>query len=103
MGVDTRAFITKSKGVIREDASIICTCLERFFRIFCTAVEKCNPSTPTPKPPTPTPTPTPNSKSHAVPIAVGCSLAALVIIVGVGYMIRRRGRRSNQAAGYRKL
>lgn len=101
MGVDTRAFITKSKGVIREDASIICTCLERFFRIFCTAVEKCNPSTPTPKPPTPTPTP--NSKSHAVPIAVGCSLAALVIIVGVGYMIRRRGRRSNQAAGYRKL
>jgi len=64
-------------------------------------VEKCNPPTP-PSTPAPTPTPTGKPESHVVAIAVGCSLAALVIIIGIGYMIGKR-RKRNQAAGYRKL
>lgn len=92
----TEAFI---KNLIRVNARRVSTVLAlRDFSVFSTIVEKCNPST-TPNPAT---TPTGKSKGHVVAIAVGCSLAALVIIVGVGYMIGRR-RRRNQAAGYRKL
>ena len=89
--------------MIRVNARRASTVLAlRNFFVFSTVVEKCNPPTAQPitqKPPT---TPTGKSKGHVVAIAVGCSLAALVIIVGIGYMIGRR-RRRNQAAGYRKL
>ena len=96
----TEAFI---KNLIRVNARRVSTVLAlRDFSIFSTIVEKCNPSTTQPTTPNPSTSPTGKSKGHVVAIAVGCSLAALVIIVGVGYMIGRR-RRRNQAAGYRKL
>ena len=95
----TEAFI---KNLIRVNARRVSTVLAlRDFSVFSTIVEKCNPSTTQPTRPNPSTT-TGKSKGHVVAIAVGCSLAALVIIVGVGYMIGRR-RRRNQAAGYRKL
>jgi len=98
----TEAFIKKLKGVIRVDARGASTVLAlRKFSVFSTIVEKCNPPTP-PSTPAPTPTPTGKPESHVVAIAVGCSLAALVIIIGIGYMIGKC-RKRNQAAGYRKL
>ena len=105
MGVDTYMNVyckVKGSDESRCKERINYTCLERFFLVFCTAVEKCYPAT-EPTTPNPQTTPATKSNSHVVPIAVGCSLAALVIIIGVGYMIGRRRRMSKEGAGYRKL